>query len=93
MTEKFLMKDGLNQNAVNRIAKTLNSINHDFPIKQFSKECLKGLGPLELKERVHFIIKVLADYLPKDFNKTAVILLQIKSHWDYGMPGLRLFQH
>ena len=84
MAETPLMKDGLGQTAIDRIGGTLKKIVSDFDVKGFRKEALKGLEDLELKERVHHLIEVLADYLPKDFESTASILSQVPESWDSG---------
>lgn len=84
MAVQKLMKDGLSKDAIARIADVLLLINEDFPSQQFIQAALTGLEQLELKQRVNHIIKVLADFLPSDFQSTAEILLQVKRHWDWG---------
>lgn len=47
-----------------------------FPAKQFEREANKGLGELELKERVQQVRRALAATLPTDFPKAVDILLR-----------------
>jgi len=84
MSEQKLMKFGLSTDAVKRICAVLTEIIDDFPSQSFTNNALKDLDDLELKQRVEYLIDVLADYLPTDFEKTADILLQVKQHWDWG---------
>jgi len=84
MKEKRLMKDGLDKQAVNRIAGSLVQVLPDFPVDSFIKQALDGLDQLELKARVNHLIEVLSRFLPADFTITATILKDIKSVWDYG---------
>lgn len=84
MGEQRLMKSGLSTGAVKRICAVLTEIIDDFPSQSFSDDAVKDLDDLALKQRVGYLIDVLADYLPTDFEKTADILLQVKQHWDWG---------
>lgn len=81
-----LLKNGLSQSAVNRIAGSLHKVDPEFKRKNFTEDCLKGLDQLELKERVNHIIKVLNHYLPSEFTQTASLLVQLVHHWDFGDP-------
>lgn len=78
------MKSGLSTDAVLRICTVLADIIDDFPQQQFRDEALQELEHLELKQRVDYLIAVLAHYLPEDFHETAEILLQVKQQWDWG---------
>lgn len=84
MADQKLMKEGLGEDAIARIADVLSAIDEKFPSQQFSQAALTGIKQLELKQRVDHIIKVLADFLPADFQSTAAILLQVKRHWNWG---------
>lgn len=84
MSEQQLMKSGLGTNAVDRICAVLTDIIADFPVEKFREEALGELEQLELKQRVDYLIAVLANYLPEDFEETAEILLQVKQYWDWG---------
>lgn len=79
-----LMKDGLGTAAVRRLAGALARSMNNFPIDNFCNEAEKGLHKLELKQRVHHLIKILHDYLPKDFVETAQVLLRVKTNWHHG---------
>jgi len=84
MTEQRLMKDGLGEDAVERIITALALSIPNFPVKQFRKDALNGIETLELKARVHHLIDVLHQYLPDDFEETAALLIKMETHWDYG---------
>lgn len=84
MTTQRLMKTGLNDKAVARIAAALSQVVAHFPAKDFHREAIRGLAGLELKQRVRHIIAVLSRYLPGDFPQAAEILMQLKNHWDRG---------
>jgi 3-methyladenine DNA glycosylase AlkC len=81
MSEQKLMKDRLGEHAVLQISEVLAMCLTDFPQQQFIKQALAGLNELELKQRVDYLIVVLADYLPTDFADTADILISVKQHW------------
>ena len=81
-----LMKNGLSASAILRISNALSQVLSNFDSKTFENECLNGLESLELKQRVHHIIKVLNTYLPTDFTLAVNLLCSIKKHWDYGDP-------
>ncbi len=84
MTTQRLMKTGLSDPAVARIAAGLSLVVADFPAEDFRREAMRGLGGLELKQRVQHIIAVLSHYLPEDFPQAAAILMRMKTHWDRG---------
>jgi 3-methyladenine DNA glycosylase AlkC len=86
MNEQRLMKEGLSSDAVARIDHVLSILIEDFPSHDFNVSALTGLESLELKQRVNYLIDVLAEYLPNDFQSVAAILLQVKQHWDWGEP-------
>ena len=81
MADTPLMKDGLNAKAIKRISLALQKSYPNIDTDAFEKDCKKGLNQLELKERVHHIIDVMARHLPDDFAKTAKILAKVKKHW------------
>ncbi len=88
-----LMKNGLSEAALNRIAKAFEQLLPSFDSPTFLAESQQGLEALELKERVHHIIEVLSRHLPKSFTEAAKILKQIPKVWDHGDPNdpLRYF--
>ncbi len=84
MSEQQLMKEGLGADSIARIANVLSTIIDGFPSQSFKEVALSGLDTLELKQRVDHLIAVLAKFLPPDFQSAAIILLQVKQHWDWG---------
>lgn len=84
--ERVLMKDGLGRAALERSAAALERCMPEFPKEKFLGQALDGLDGLELKERVHHVIAVLADVLPTDFPAAAEILARLPEHWDSGNP-------
>jgi len=78
------VKNNLSEQAVNRISAALSKSISDFDSEGFKTHALLGLNNLELKQRVTHLINVMHVFLPKDFVKTAEILLLVKLNWDYG---------
>lgn len=93
MATQRLMKDGLDQDAVSRLGKSLARTVKGFPVKRFEKDAMAALPGLELKQRVLHLVSVLHQYLPDDFRKTAPLLTALKENWDEGDPddSLRSF--
>lgn len=87
MTEKRLMKEGLSEDAIIRVASALSSTMNGFPANQFQDDALAEIEPLELKQRVSHIINVLHQHLPADFEEAALILMSTKAVWDHGDEG------
>lgn len=89
MTEKsqqFLMKDGLDTAAVERICDSLLAAGAEFPPESFKKDAHSSLAELELKQRVHHLIAVMGRYLPSFFPDAAKILGNIRNHWPDTTP-------
>lgn len=84
--EPMLMKNGLAEPALKRIADGLLAVYPQFNAEQFMALALKGIDELELKQRVTHIIEVLQQTLPNDFAQTAALLLKLPAHWDRGDP-------
>lgn len=84
MADQMLMKEGLNKQAIQRIAKGISAVYPSFESKHFEKISLKGLASLELKERVQHLIAQLQDCLPTDFIETSALLKALPEHWDRG---------
>ncbi|WP_372798815.1 DNA alkylation repair protein [Pontiella sp.] len=87
------MKDGLGEESIDRMARSLKKVYPAFPEKDFRKMALDGLNPLELKDRTKHLIAVLHRVMPDNFEKTADLFVQMKPHWDPGDPddNLRSF--
>ena len=64
MSEQRLMKDGLNEAAVRRMANALAKVS-DLPVESFVGAAMAGMDALELKERVRHLIGILHDFLPR----------------------------
>lgn len=75
-----LLKDSIGPKAVQHIAKCLKEIHPNFDTVGFTQTANTDLAQLELKARVHHIIKALHDYLPGNFEQAAQILNQVKHH-------------
>ena len=58
------MKDGLAKPALQRLAANLARAHATFDQTRFVSDCLRGLGKLELKQRVTHVIAVLHRHLP-----------------------------
>lgn len=86
MTQQMLMKDGLGDAAVKRLAANLWAVQADFPYQPFLELALQGLQELELKERVIHIIAALHQVFPEDFKQTAGILHKCSQQWQAGDP-------
>jgi len=78
------MKEGLDKAAIQRIAAAFSALLDDFPAEAFIKQSVQGVQPLELKQRVNFLIERLATFLPQDFAKTADLLEQLPDYWEAG---------
>jgi hypothetical protein len=78
------MKDGLNTQAVRRIAVAFSAVEPDFPVRRFTEAATVGGRELGFRQRVDFLIELLARYLPEDFETAAGLLERIPDHWDAG---------
>ncbi|MBL4635935.1 MAG: hypothetical protein JKY56_18890 [Kofleriaceae bacterium] len=78
------LKNGLNKAAITRLAANLKRVFPAFDSTSFVTASCKGLGKLELKERVAHIACQLATYLPANYNKALSIIVQSASQWDRG---------
>ncbi len=81
-----LMKNGLSDQAINRIAFALEQVVNKFNRKQFVEEAMQNIEQLELKERVGHLIEILHRHLPSDFVKSAALLVKLPAVWDHGDP-------
>lgn len=87
MTAVPLLKHSIGTDAVHRISQALEKTGHPFAADTFRQQCLDGLQPLSLKQRVHHIIAVLHHHLPADFHNAAAVLHAMKAHWPAGDPA------
>lgn len=86
-----LMKNGLAEPAIDRIAYAFSELVNkgilkEFPREAFKTKAINGIEELELKERVTHIIESLASFLPRSFPETAEILTHVSDVWDHGNP-------
>ena len=87
MSDSKLMKDGLGQNAVKRLANALTATVHTFDASAFQRDAVKGLSELELRQRVPHIIATMHRHLPGDFLVVADCFEHIPEVWDSGNRG------
>ena len=95
-----LLKYRLGAAAVQHIAHTLSRIMPNFAVSSFVDDSVAGLDERELKQRVSYLIDMLARYLPADFAQAAAILQQVPRHWqartepgDYGFAAWPLIDY
>lgn len=79
-----LMKNGLNDVAINRIASAFSQASLEFDRDSFINTANTGLQTLELKERVDHLITVLHQHLPTDFEQALPYFIAVIDHWDHG---------
>jgi 3-methyladenine DNA glycosylase AlkC len=80
------MKDGLDREAIELIARNLERAWDEFDSAGFVRDASARLSQLELKQRVNHVIDVLATHLPDDFPEALDILLRAAEKWDPGDP-------
>ncbi|ATX80712.1 3-methyladenine DNA glycosylase AlkC [Mariprofundus aestuarium] len=80
------LKHELGRDAVRRITTALQQVNPLIDSEGFENDAIARLDALELKERVHQIIRVLHQHLPDNYLETITILKNIKEVWNYGDP-------
>ena len=68
MSTQRLMKDGLGDQAVARMAQVLARVVAHFPERDFRREALRGLAGLELRQRVQHIIAALSHICRRIFH-------------------------
>jgi len=76
-----LLKERLADDAIAQIAHIFSKIKPNFASQDFIHQAQSGIHKLELKARVYYLIDVLAQYLPRDFSQTALLLQQVPQHW------------
>ena len=84
MSDESLMKNGLAEPAVGRIAQALSASAEGFATRIFIDQAMEGLDQLELKQRVHHLIDVMRQHLPADFKQAAPVLKRVKANWVRG---------
>ena len=71
------MKDSLVEQAIADLASILSSVIEGIDSAYFIEHANKGIAGLELKQRVSFLIVLLAEFLPNEFDQAAVCLLKV----------------
>ena len=81
-----LMKDGLGEQAVQKICTALLAAGTSFPKDAFQRDAMSVLETLELKDRVRHLITVMGRHLPSSFPEAAEILGRVREHWQPSEP-------
>lgn len=81
-----LMKDGLNKAAVARLAAAVQRAHAAFDAPAFRRAAARGLGGLELKERVDHVARALVRFLPDEPAAALSVLRSVPEAWDAGDP-------
>ena len=77
LKEKFSLKDHLfNAKKIVYISNRIKDIYPEFSENQFQKNIIEKFPELELKERIFWIRENLKIFLPNNFEKAVIILLQ-----------------
>ncbi len=77
MAEKFSLKDHLfNETKVTYLASLLVKADKKFKAEVFVRDVMSKLLELELKDRIRWIAAVLADHLPKDYEKAVRVIIK-----------------
>ena len=82
--ESNAFKEGIDENAVRRIARCIRLVAPEFPNRKFINIAARGLVELELKARVSHVIAALRICLPDDPIEAIGILVETGSRWDPG---------
>ncbi|MGI9628063.1 MAG: DNA alkylation repair protein [Longimicrobiales bacterium] len=73
----FSLKDSLfNAETLSDLTRGLVRARPDFDASQFERRVLARFPDLELKQRIHWIVDVLGDFLPGDFEAACGVLLE-----------------
>jgi len=83
---KVFFKDGINRQAVCRLAAGLSSGWADFPEDQFITAGTRGLKKLELKDRVRHLMHTMTRFLPDDYPHALKIVEKAGANWPEGNP-------
>ena len=76
------MKEGLDREAIELIARNLRRAWADFDSAGFVRDASTRLSHLELKQRVTHVIEALGKHLPDDFSDALDILLRAAQNWE-----------
>jgi 3-methyladenine DNA glycosylase AlkC len=82
-----LMKDGLGEPALNRLASAVGRAWPEFDKVGFVKEANTGLNDLELKDRVRHVIAILNRYLPESFPRALRVVVRAADRFPAGQSN------
>lgn len=88
--DKLLMKDGLNQAAIEHIAQIFTQAWSEFSAEDFVVYACQDLEALELKQRIQQIIQALGKVLPQPFEHSVPMLEGFARHWQVADPDSSL---
>jgi 3-methyladenine DNA glycosylase AlkC len=69
------LKNYFNRKMIEELGSNLSRADKKFPREEFLRRSLHGLDALELTPRGRHVAKILAELLPKDFEKASKIIL------------------
>jgi hypothetical protein len=75
-----LLKDLLNQEAIDCLAQNILYVHKDFEAKAFCKYAFRGLKQLELMQRGQHITKALHHFLPSTYSEAIAIIMASLTH-------------
>lgn len=70
-----LLKDLLNQEAIDCLAQNILYVHKDFEVKAFCEYAFRGLKQLELMQRGQHIAKALHHFLPSTYSEAIAIIM------------------
>src|SRR5262245_18024856 len=81
-----------------RIASMIRAVWPDFNVNAFVADAVRGYEPLELKQRAAHIAQAMHGHLPRDFEKSADILIaslgpRLDGTESFGMAPFLYFPH
>ncbi len=79
--KKVYFKNGIDGEAVQKLGSALQTAWPDFPRKKFVTSGSRGLSKLELKARVHHLIKTMSRFLPEDYPEALDIVRRAGLQW------------
>lgn len=83
---RILFKDGVDRQAVCKLASALHTAWPDFPKDPFIAASMRGLKQLELKPRVRHLMLNMTRFLPADYPLALEIICSAGTNWPEGDP-------
>ncbi len=81
-------KDGINRQAVCRLASALHSAWPEFPEENFITSGTRGLKQLELKDRVRHLMRTMTRFLPEAYPQALKIVRRAGTDWPVDDPDI-----